>query len=89
MKPNNILISFTPSSDGTLEIHGVAMADLEDAVKIMPNEAIYTQVGNILWRSPEAQTGIAVGKESDIWSFGVTVCPPTLNSVFALDIAFY
>ena len=73
IKPNNILISYTRGPEGVREIDRVAIADTEDAAKVKKDEGIFAQVGNVLWRSPEAQIGIRVGKASDIWSFGATV----------------
>ena len=60
------------------EIHEVTLSDTEDAARAEKGESIFAQVGNVLWRSPEAQTGTRVGKASDIWSFGVTVSPSFL-----------
>lgn len=34
------------------------------------------QLGNVFWRSPEAQFGIEINKPSDIWSFGILVGTP-------------
>ena len=78
VKPNNVLISYTSRPDGVREIDGVSLSDTEDAARVNNGEAIFFQVGNVLWRSPEAQTGTRVGKASDIWSFGVTVIAPLL-----------
>ncbi|MCJ1382427.1 hypothetical protein MMC17_005540 [Xylographa soralifera] len=79
VKPNNIMISYTSRSDSTREIDGVFLSDTEAAAKVKEGEAIFLQVGNVLWRSPEAQTGISVGKASDVWSFGVTVYTPLFS----------
>lgn len=76
VKPNNVLISYTSRPDGVREIVGVSLSDTEDAARVNNGEAIFFQVGNVLWRSPEAQTGTRVGKASDVWSFGVTVIVP-------------
>jgi len=78
VKPNNVLISYTSRPDGVREIDGVSLSDTEDAARVNNGEAIFFQVGNVLWRSPEAQTGTRVGKASDVWSFGVTVIAPLL-----------
>lgn len=67
------MISYTSGPDGIREIHAVSLSDTEDAARVKNGEAIFVQVGNVLWRSPEAQTGTRVGKASDVWSFGVTV----------------
>lgn len=75
VKPNNVLISYMWNTDGIREIHGVTLPDTEDAARVKKGQGIIAQVGNVLWRSPEAQTGNRVGKASDIWSFGVPVSP--------------
>ena len=67
------MISYTSRPGGVREINGVCLSNTEDAAKVKQEEGIFTQVGNVLWRSPEAQTGTRVGKASDIWSFGATV----------------
>ena len=55
-------------------IEQVQLADIEDAAYVPPGSAIVgRQVGNIMWRSPEAHAEGRVNKPSDIWSFGVVV----------------
>jgi len=78
VKPNNVLISYTSRSDSVREIDRVSLSDTEDAARVKSGEGIFVQVGNVLWRSPEAQSGTRVGKASDVWSFGVTVSAPIL-----------
>jgi len=80
VKPNNVLISYTSRSGGVREIDRVSLSDTEDAARVKSGEGVFFQVGNVLWRSPEAQTGTRVGKASDVWSFGVTVIAPILAS---------
>lgn len=67
------MVSYKTLDEDVREIESVALIDMECAVKLKEGQAIYGQVGNVLWRSPEAQAGICVGKPSDIWSFGATV----------------
>lgn len=67
------MISFTVREDGTRDISNVSLSDVETAAKVKEGEGIFIQVGNVFWRSPEAQAGTRVGKSSDIWSFGATV----------------
>lgn len=55
-------------------IEKVEVADADNAVSAPPGGAISgTQVGNVFWRSPEAQMGIRIQKPTDIWSFGMLV----------------
>ena len=74
------MISYTSRPDGLREIDRVSLSDIEDAARVKKGEGIYFQVGNVFWRSPEAQTGTRVGKASDVWSFGVTVIAPSVCS---------
>lgn len=74
------MISYTSGPDGTRNIYGVSLSDTEEAAKVGTGEAIFAQVGNVLWRSPEAQTGTRVGKASDVWSFGVIVSTILLST---------
>lgn len=79
VKPNNIMILHTSGPGGIREIGGISLSDMEDAARVKNGEAIFVEVGNVLWRSPEAQTGTRVGKASDVWSFGVTVSASLLT----------
>ncbi|KAL8860946.1 MAG: hypothetical protein Q9178_002701 [Gyalolechia marmorata] len=86
IKPNNVMVSYKTLNDGTREIESVALIDTEDAAKLKETQAIYNQVGNVLWRSPEAQAGICVQNSTDIWSFGATALYGiTRRVVFAYD----
>ncbi|KAL8727174.1 MAG: hypothetical protein Q9166_006211 [cf. Caloplaca sp. 2 TL-2023] len=86
VKPNNVMVSYKTTENAVREVESVVLADTESAAKLNERQAIYTQVGNVLWRSPEAQTGICVSKPSDIWSFGATALYGiTKMVVFAYD----
>lgn len=55
-------------------IHQVQLADIEDAAYVPPGyDIVGKQVGNQMWRSPEAHALGRVNKPSDIFSFGVVV----------------
>lgn len=57
-----------------LVIKKVQLADLEDAVYVPPeNNIVGKQIGNFMWRSPEAHAAAPVNTYSDIFSFGVVV----------------
>lgn len=82
---------YTASSSDEVDITQVNVADLDNAAKVTEGQAITgTQVGNVMWRSPEAHAGIRIGKASDIFSFGIIVrltadlCP-FLITRFAFD----
>lgn len=61
-------------AEGQPRIEMVNLADPESAAKVEDGAHITgTQVGNVMWRSPEAQAGIGIGKASDVFSFGIVV----------------
>jgi hypothetical protein len=70
-----MLIKTKDNHSGIL-VEQVQLADLEGPARISPGHAVIgAQVGNWMWRSPEAYTKGPVDKPSDIFSFGVVVSP--------------
>lgn len=52
----------------------VQLADIEDSAHVSPGyDILGKQVGNWMWRSPEAHAQGRVNKPSDMFSFGVVV----------------
>lgn len=49
-----MLISYSHKPNCVREISGVTLADIEDATRVKKGNAIFAQVCNVLWRSPEA-----------------------------------
>ena len=80
------MISFTPTPESDRHIDRVTLIDTEDASKLENGQGVYREVGNRLWRSPEAHAATNVGKASDIWSFGLTVSK--FSHLTTLDIVF-
>ncbi|KAB8356354.1 hypothetical protein FH972_023938 [Carpinus fangiana] len=81
VKANNILIELKDGSHG-LEILKVELADIEDGAYVSPERDIVgKQVGNYMWRSPEAHAMGRVNKPSDMFSFGVVCIYAMLQSV--------
>lgn len=73
IKANNIFIDRKNDSE-EIVIRQVQLGDLEDAAHVPPGSHIIgTQVGNYMWRSPEAHSEAGLGKPSDMFSFGVVV----------------
>lgn len=83
------MIDYRETTEGIV-VDRVQLSDLEDSTHIPPGQALSgLQVGNQLWRSPEAHVQGAVGKPSDIFSLAIVVrnhpvitnpfLPPTLN----------
>ncbi|KAI5860034.1 kinase-like domain-containing protein [Durotheca rogersii] len=75
VKPDNILVNWTCDREGNKTVTDAALGDFDIAFKLEPGLLLRTRyaVGNVMWRSPEGQTGRGVTKASDIFSFGL-VC---------------
>ena len=57
-----------------MDIKQVQLTDLEDAAIVPPgSEIVGKEVGNWMWRSPEAHVEGRVNKPSDMFSFGIVV----------------
>lgn len=73
VKPNNIMMRTTEHADDVI-IDLVQLVDLEDTAHVPPGRAIKgAQVGNWMWRSPEAHAEGPVETPSDMFSFGLVV----------------
>jgi len=73
IKANNIMLDWD-ETDGNTIVQQVQIADIEDAAYVPDDCAIIgKQVGNWMWRSPEAHASGKVHKSSDVFSFGVVV----------------
>ncbi|KAI0813744.1 kinase-like domain-containing protein [Xylaria sp. FL0064] len=84
VKANNIMIDYRETSEGIV-VDRVQLSDLEDSTLIPPGQALSgLQVGNELWRSPEAHVQGAVGKPSDIFSLAIVFIFLRLRSVIFL-----
>ncbi|KAK4983981.1 hypothetical protein LTR50_006891 [Elasticomyces elasticus] len=86
VKANNILVELEEDHHEML-IKQVQLADIEDAAHVPPScDIVGRQVGNWLWRSPEAHAQGRVNKPSDVFSFGVVCIYAVLKRViFAVD----
>ena len=82
MKPDNILINWICDKEGNKTVTDVALGDFHIAFKAEGGESRQTPyaIGNVMWRSPEGQTGRGVTKSSDIFSFGLVVGELRLKS---------
>lgn len=85
IKPNNNLIeSKKPDQNGDVIIEQVMIADLEDAAYVLEGCIISgRQVGNWMWRSPEAHASAEVHTASDMFSFGLVVSSPRTSGLLA------
>jgi serine/threonine protein kinase len=73
IKANNILVDWEEQGD-EITVEKVQLADVEDAAYV-PESCVIRgrQLGNYMWRSPEAHASAAVQKPSDVFSFGLVV----------------
>ncbi|KAI4153093.1 MAG: hypothetical protein LQ340_002520 [Diploschistes diacapsis] len=63
-------------------VHTVQLADIEDSAHVSPGyDILGKQVGNWMWRSPEAHAQGRVNKPSDMFSFGVVCIYAVLKRV--------
>ena len=73
IKANNILVEWKEQG-GDIAVEQVQIADIEDAAYVREGSVIKgRQVGNWMWRSPEAHASANVHKPSDMFSFGLVV----------------
>lgn len=73
IKANNIMVDYRETENG-ITVDRVQLSDLEDSTYIPPKQELRgLQVGNHLWRSPEAHVMGAINKPTDIFSFAI-VC---------------
>jgi serine/threonine protein kinase len=85
IKPNNILLDGKHfEQGGDLAVEQVQVADIEDAAYVPEGSVIKgRQLGNWMWRSPEAHASADVHTPSDMFSFGLVVslvsCSQTLH----------
>lgn len=77
IKADNVLINTEDSDGNGMTILKTKLADLEDAAYLPSGQRISgAQLGNWMWRSPEAHAQGPMGKPSDIFSFGIVVSHP-------------
>lgn len=74
VKSDNVVVEYRLQPNGEVDISRVNLADPESAAKVKNGERITgIQIGNVMWRSPEAQAGTGITKASDVLSFGIAV----------------
>jgi serine/threonine protein kinase len=88
IKANNILIEWKDQG-GEITVEQVQVADIEDAAYVPQDSTIKgRQVGNWMWRSPEAHASAEVHTPSDMFSFGLVVSL-SLQSSIVPDLKHY
>nr|POE78460.1 hypothetical protein CFP56_60692 [Quercus suber] len=79
IKANNIMIQWSEDANG-IQIEKVHLIDLEDTFQLPPGKGLRgMQLGNWMWRSPEAHAEGPIQKPSDLFSFGI------VHLIFAVD----
>ena len=75
MKPDNILVDWEYDNTGYGSVTRTALGDFDTAIKLQNTKPLCTRyaLGNVMWRSPEGQTGRGITKASDVYSFGLVV----------------
>ena len=74
VKPNNVLVNYADKSQR--QITEVQLADFGSTVSEKSGHAKDgDDISSPIFRSPEAQMQLPWTTATDIWSFGVTVCP--------------
>jgi hypothetical protein len=77
VKPDNVMIDYSRDEHGQLQPERLALSDLDCSLKLKGNKLLRLpdgmKLGNVMWRSPEAQTGQGIGKTSDVFSYGLVV----------------
>ncbi len=72
------MVNWTRNEEGEKTVTDVALGDFDIAFQCEEGESRQTPhaIGNVMWRSPEGQTGKGVTKASDMFSFGLVVSEP-------------
>ncbi|KAI5798908.1 kinase-like domain-containing protein [Geopyxis carbonaria] len=73
IKPDNIMVDWSRDKQGNTIIKDAVLADFDIALKLKDGRPLSGPhpIGNILWRSPEGQTGRGVAKPSDVYSLAL------------------
>ncbi|EEH22249.1 serine/threonine protein kinase [Paracoccidioides brasiliensis Pb03] len=91
VKPDNVMVDYRYDQAGQLAPERVVLGDLDCSLKLKGDKLLRlpdrVKIGNVMWRSPEAQTGQGIGKPSDVFSYGL-VCLYTITGVETLHPDF-
>lgn len=68
------------------KVEKVALGDFDIALKLVDKQPLRAPhaVGNVMWRSPEGQSGKGVAKASDIYSLGLVVSNSRRLSIYVM-----
>jgi len=74
IKSENVLVDYTATPGGDVNIERVYLIDTENALPVKDDHFMYDiDIGHRFWRSPEAHARRMIGKPTDIFSFGLIV----------------
>lgn len=91
VKPDNILVDWAYDDQGQPKVENVALGDFDLALKLVDEQPLRAPhaVGNVMWRSPEGQSGKGVAKASDIYSLGLVVGESRPLSPLVLELSLW
>ncbi len=77
MKADNVVVDWSADGEGRPRIEKVALGDFDCCLRLKGDKLLDlprgVRLGNVMWRSPEAQAGKGIGKASDVFSHGLLV----------------
>ncbi|KAF2005369.1 kinase-like protein, partial [Amniculicola lignicola CBS 123094] len=75
VKPDNILVDWESDSEGNMQVTDALLGDFDISYNLPPGAVLQSSqaIGNVMWRSPEGQTGRGITKASDVYSFGLVL----------------
>lgn len=86
IKPDNILVDWKETGDD-ITVEQVQIADIESGAYVPEGSTIKgLQVGNWMWRSPEAHMFGPMNKSTDMFSFGLVVSLMYLQTILDLTL---
>jgi serine/threonine protein kinase len=74
------MLNWSLDEKGRFRIERVVLSDLDCALKLKGEKLLDHRMGNVMWRSPEGQTGKGIGKPSEVFSFGLVVSEPRFST---------
>ena len=73
------MLNWNCDQNGQFKIERVVLGDLDCALKLKDEKLLNHRIGNVMWRSPEGQTGKGIGKSSEVFFFRLVVSELCFN----------
>jgi hypothetical protein len=67
------MVNCKKDNKGQLNIRKVVLSDLDCSLELEGEKLLHARIGNVIWRSPEAQIGKGLSKPSNIFSYRLLV----------------